>query len=68
MVASTLERIPDFEERLVALLRHAKVSQLQDEIDIALLHIIDERAQALIRIVHDVLVDIGDQSEPQRRS
>ena len=40
--------------------RYAKVSHLQHEIRLPLPHFFDEYGQAMVRIVHDIFVDIGN--------
>ena len=65
VIAGSRKRAPNVEKALVLLLRHAEVPHLDDEIHLGLLHVVDEDLKAFVRIVHDVLVHIGDDPEPQ---
>src|SRR5262249_35850669 len=65
VIARAWECPPDVHETLVALNRSAEVTHLEDELDPFGLHSLDESSEALLAIVHDVLMDIGNQAKPQ---
>ena len=66
VIPRPVEGVPDLHEAQIALLRHTKVPELNDEIHLLGLHPVDEHPQAIVRIVHDVLVNIRNDPKLQR--
>ena len=65
MVAGAGELVEDGKKSPVGRFGNAKVTELEDGIHLLALHGIHERLKAGVGIMDDVLVDIGDDSDPE---
>jgi hypothetical protein len=65
MVAGAGELVEDGKKSPVGRFGNAKVAELDDGIHLLALHGIHERLKAGVGIMDDVLVDIGDDSDPE---
>jgi hypothetical protein len=66
VVAGSRKRIPDIEEPFVTILWHTEITDLDNEINLGHLHLIHKDSEAIIRIVHNILVNIGDDPKTER--
>lgn len=66
MVAWAVETVPGLEELAIAFVGDAEVTQLDDEIRAGVIHGVDECGDPPDAVVHDVLVDVGDDAEADR--
>ena len=66
MIPGALEGVPYLEEAKVFLLGNTEVTQLKNEINFLTLHLLNEHPQAVIGIVHHILVNVRNDPKPQR--